>query len=105
MSRQVGMIVVGAGNAALGQEGFISEVIACNRTLQQDMPFNANIRDGRCIRGLPLNRSSLNTRPFEPYHATCGFAFVAGGPVGRTVHFNHPSGSGMISGSVSGPAA
>jgi tricarballylate dehydrogenase len=114
--------------------GFLEEVNAYNRAVRSDIPFNPNIKDGRCTSGLALNKSNwanaLDTPPFEAYAVTCGITFTFGGLkidergavintdgeaitglyaagelVGGLFYFNYPGGTGLMSGSVFGRLA
>ena len=99
-----------------------------------DIPFNPNVKDGRCTQGLAINKSNwantLDTPPYEGYAVTCGITFTFGGLrvntdcevlntdyqpirglyaagelVGGVFYFNYPGGSGLCSGSVFGKIA
>lgn len=51
--------------------------------MQTQIPFDPNVKDGRCTRGLAIDKSNwantLDTPPFEAYAVTCGIAFSFGG--------------------------
>lgn len=114
--------------------GFLAEVELYNAAIQQEIPFNPNIKDGRSTRGLTLNKSNwanrLDAPPFEAYAVTCGITFTFGGLridehgavintdgvpirglyaagelVGGLFYFNYPGGTGLMSGSVFGRIA
>jgi tricarballylate dehydrogenase len=114
--------------------GFLAEVESYNAAVQQDIPFNPNIKDGRCTLGLTLNKSNwanrLDMPPFEAYAVTCGITFTFGGLridehgavintdgmpmrglyaagelIGGLFYFNYPGGTGLMSGSVFGRIA
>ncbi|HLW71697.1 MAG TPA: FAD-dependent tricarballylate dehydrogenase TcuA [Candidatus Binataceae bacterium] len=114
--------------------GFLAEVGAYNSAVRTEVPFNPNIKDGRCTRGLTLEKSNwantLDTPPFEAYAVTCGITFTFGGLridedgavintdgvpirglyaagelVGGLFYFNYPGGTGLMSGSVFGRLA
>jgi tricarballylate dehydrogenase len=114
--------------------GFLEEVHAYNAAVQVSVPFNPNIKDGRCTRGLALNKSNwantIDSPPFEAYAVTCGITFTFGGLridenggvintdglpipglyaagelVGGLFYFNYPGGTGLMSGSVFGRLA
>jgi tricarballylate dehydrogenase len=116
------------------RQGFLEEVRAYNAAVQTDVPFNPNIKDGRCTSGLALNKSNwacrLDSPPFEAYAVTCGITFTFGGLkiddngnvintdgeqirglyaagelVGGLFYFNYPGGTGLMSGSVFGKIA
>lgn len=105
-----------------------------NAAVKTDVPFNPNVKDGRCTTGLPINKSNwantLLEPPFEAYEVTCGLTFTFGGlridtdarvidDDGRPIpglyacgemaagifYFNYPGGSGLTSGSVFGRIA
>ena len=105
-----------------------------NDAVQTKIPFNPNVKDGRCTKGLEVNKSNwantLDTAPFEAYAVTCGITFSFGGLkintsgqvissdgepisglyaagelVGGIFWFNYPGGSGLTNGSVFGRIA
>src|SRR6516165_5614366 len=115
-------------------QGFLEEVRDYNAAVQIGVPFNPNVKDGRCTRGLVLNKSNwantLDSPPFEAYAVTCGITFTFGGLrigengavintdglpitglyaagelVGGIFYFNYPGGTGLMSGSVFGRIA
>src|SRR5271170_1079208 len=114
--------------------GFLDEVRAYNAGVAVDQPFNPNVKDGRCTRGLPIEKSNwantIDAAPFEAYAVTCGITFTFGGLrvdqdagvintdglpiaglyaagelVGGIFYFNYPGGTGLMSGSVFGRIA
>jgi tricarballylate dehydrogenase len=115
--------------------GFLAEVRAYNAAVRTDVPFNANVKDGRGTAGLELPKSNwantIDEGPFEAYQVGCGITFTFGGLrvapgsaqvmdddlapipglyaagelVGGIFYFNYPGGTGLISGSVFGRAA
>ena len=92
--------------------------------MKKDVPFNPNIKDGRCTVGLDVNKSNwantIEQPPFEAYQVGCGVSFTFGGVridpdsgqvidsdmnpipglyaagelVGGIFYFNYPGGSG-----------
>jgi tricarballylate dehydrogenase len=105
-----------------------------NDAVQTQIPFDPNVKDGRCTTGLDVNKSNwantLDTPPFEAYAVTCGITFSFGGLkintsgqamssdgepirglyaagelVGGIFWFNYPGGSGLTNGSVFGRIA
>ncbi|HVN88601.1 MAG TPA: FAD-dependent tricarballylate dehydrogenase TcuA [Candidatus Binataceae bacterium] len=115
-------------------KGFLAEIARYNAAVQTSIPFNPNIKDGRCTRGLALEKSNwantIDTPPFEAYAVTCGITFTFGGLringdgavintdgvpihglyaagelVGDLFYFNYPGGTGLMSGSVFGRIA
>jgi len=114
--------------------GFLEELRAYNAAVQTQIAFNPNLKDGRCTRGLPLQKSNwantIDTPPFEGYAVTCGVTFTFGGLridesgsvintdglpirglyaagelVGGLFYFNYPGGTGLMSGAVFGRIA
>lgn len=115
-------------------EGFLEEVKRYNASVAQDIPFNPNIKDGRCTEGLEVKKSNwantIDEGPFEAYGVTCGITFTFGGLkintqsevqdilsqsipglfaagelVGGLFYFNYPGGAGLMAGSVFGKIA
>ncbi|HJU27744.1 MAG TPA: FAD-dependent tricarballylate dehydrogenase TcuA [Candidatus Binataceae bacterium] len=113
---------------------FQNEVGAFNAAVRAEIPFNPNIKDGRCTRGLAVEKSNwantIDTPPFEAYAVTCGITFTFGGLrindlgtvlntdgepikglyaagelVGGLFYFNYPGGTGLMSGAVFGRIA
>jgi tricarballylate dehydrogenase len=105
-----------------------------NAAVRTDIPFNPNVKDGRCTKGLEVNKSNwantLDAPPFEAYAVTCGITFSFGGLkintdaqvinsdgepikglyaagelVGGIFWFNYPGGSGLTNGAVFGKIA
>ena len=116
------------------QEVALSEIKKYNAAVRADIPFNPNVKDGRCTKGLDVDKSNwantLDTPPFEAYAVTCGITFSFGGLkinnhaqvmssdgppihglyaagelVGGIFWFNYPGGSGLTNGSVFGRIA
>jgi tricarballylate dehydrogenase len=112
----------------------LAEIRAYNTAVRTDIPFNPNVKDGRCTTGLAVNKSNwantLDTPPFEAYAVTCGITFSFGGLrintdaqvmstdgepipglyaagelVGGIFYFNYPGGTGLTNGSVFGRIA
>jgi len=115
-------------------EGFLKEIQEFNSAVDTSIPFNPNIKDGRCTRGLRINKSNwanpIDEPPFEAYGVTCGITFTFGGLrinsdaqvidtdmkpipglyaageiVGGIFYFNYPGGSGLTNGAVFGRIA
>jgi len=65
------------------QEVALAELKKYNAAVRTEIPFNANIKDGRRTEGLEVNKSNwantLDTPPFEAYAVTCGITFSFGG--------------------------
>ena len=110
------------------------EIQQYNAAVQQHIPFNPNIKDGRNTVGLPVNKGNwanrLDEPPYEAYAVTCGITFTFGGLkidtdgrvldvneapisglyaagelVGGLFYFNYPGGSGLTAGAVFGRIA
>jgi tricarballylate dehydrogenase len=116
-------------------EKFLAEVKQYNAAVQSGVPFNPNIKDGRCTSGLAINKSNwantIDEAPFEAFQIGCGLTFTFGGLrinpetgqvfdtdlapipglyaagelVGGIFYFNYPGGTGLMSGSVFGRIA
>jgi tricarballylate dehydrogenase len=113
---------------------FVKTVEEYNAAVDQSVPFDPNVKDGRAARGLPVPKSNwantLDTPPFHAFAVTCGITYTFGGlritpdarvldtgldPVpglyaageltGGLFHFNYPGGSGLTNGSVFGRIA
>jgi len=116
------------------QAAALEEIRQYNAAVQTDIPFNPNVKDGRCTKNLKINKSNwantLDTPPFEAYAVTCGITFSFGGLkidteaqvlssdgapipglyaagelVGGIFWFNYPGGTGLTSGAVFGKIA
>ena len=114
--------------------GFLHTVKEWNAAVRTDIPFNPNIKDGRCTQGLVIDKSNwantIDAPPFEGYAVTCGVTFTFGGLrintdgavvntdyrpihglyaagelVGGLFYFNYPGGTGLMSGAVFGRIA
>jgi tricarballylate dehydrogenase len=112
----------------------LKELQAYNAAVRTDIPFNPNVKDGRCTEGLAIPKSNwantLDTPPFEAYAVTCGITFSFGGLrintdaqvistdgvpirglyaagelVGGIFYFNYPGGTGLTNGAVFGRIA
>jgi len=112
----------------------LQELKEYNAAVQTGIPFNPNVKDGRCTKNLRINKSNwantLDTPPFEAYAVTCGITFSFGGLkintdaqvlssdglpvpglfaagelVGGIFWFNYPGGSGLTNGAVFGKIA
>jgi tricarballylate dehydrogenase len=113
---------------------FVDTIKAWNQAVRTDVPFDPNVKDGRCTQGLAVNKSNwanlIDTPPFEGYAVTCGVTFTFGGLrinteaqvlntdyrpisglhaagelVGGLFYFNYPGGTGLMSGAVFGKIA
>jgi len=112
----------------------LAEIKTYNAAVKTDIPFNPNVKDGRCTEGLAVPKSNwanvLDTPPYEAYAVTCGITFTFGGLridtearvmntdgepipglyaagelVGGIFYFNYPGGTGLTNGSVFGKIA
>jgi tricarballylate dehydrogenase len=112
----------------------LDTITAYNAAVKRDVPFNPNIKDGRCTVGLAVPKSNwaiaIEEPPFEAYAVTCGLTFTFGGVkidtsarvidtdgapipglhaagemVGGIFYFNYPGGTGLTNGSVFGRIA
>lgn len=113
---------------------FVKSVEEYNAAVDQSVPFDPNVKDGRGTRGLAVRKSNwantLDTPPFHAFAVTCGITYTFGGlritpqaevmdtglePIpglyaageltGGLFHFNYPGGSGLTNGSVFGRIA
>jgi tricarballylate dehydrogenase len=113
---------------------FLQTVAQWNAAVRTEVPFNPNVKDGRCTQGLAVNKSNwantIDAPPFEGYAVTCGITFTFGGLridsaaavlntdqqpirglyaagelVGGLFYFNYPGGTGLMSGAVFGRIA
>ena len=113
---------------------FLRTVREFNAAVRTDVPFNANVKDGRDAPGLAVPKSNwantIDTPPFEAYAVTCGVTFTFGGLrispeaeviandgqpiaglfacgtlVGGLFYFNYPGGAGLMAGAVFGKIA
>jgi tricarballylate dehydrogenase len=113
---------------------FVKTVAEYNAAVDQSVPFNPNVKDGRGTHGLAVPKSNwantLETPPYRAFAVTCGITFTFGGLrinpdaqvldadqnpipglyaagelVGGLFYFNYPGGSGLTNGSVFGRIA
>lgn len=113
---------------------FLQTVREFNAAVKRDVPFNPNIKDGKCTTALAINKSNwanpVEKPPFSAYAVTCGITFTFGGLkidtasrvldiadvplsglyaagelVGGLFYFNYPGSSGLMAGSVFGRIA
>jgi tricarballylate dehydrogenase len=112
----------------------LATIKAYNAAVATEMPFNPNVKDGRCTKGLTIPKSNwantLDEPPFEAFAVTCGITFTFGGVkvnteaqvidtegepirglyaagemVGGIFYFNYPGGTGLMAGAVFGKIA
>jgi tricarballylate dehydrogenase len=113
---------------------FLKTVTEFNAAIKREVPFNPNVKDGRCTVGLQIDKSNwanaIEKPPFSAYAVTCGITFTFGGLkidttahvldiadrpigglfaagelVGGLFYFNYPGSSGLMAGSVFGRIA
>jgi tricarballylate dehydrogenase len=118
----------------INADAFVKTVEEWNKAVRTDIPFNPNVKDGRCTEGLAIDKSNwantLDAPPYEAYAVTCGVTFTFGGLrittdgevlntdykpirglyaagelVGGLFFFNYPGGTGLMAGSVFGRIA
>ena len=111
-----------------------AEIESYNAAVRQDIPFDPNVKDGRCTEGLTVDKSNwantIDEPPFEAYAVTCGITFTFGGLridtegrvldtdlspipglyaagelVGGLFFHNYPGGTGLMNGAVFGRIA
>jgi tricarballylate dehydrogenase len=112
----------------------LATIRAYNAAVRTNVPFDPNVKDGRCTDGLVVPKSNwantLEEPPFEAYAVSCGITFTFGGLrintdaqvvdtdgapipglyaagelVGGLFYFNYPGGTGLMSGAVFGRIA
>jgi len=115
-------------------ERFLATVKEYNAAVDQAVPFNPNVKDGRAAKGLAVPKSNwantIERPPFLAFAVTCGITFTFGGLrittggqvvdtegqpipglyaagelVGDLFYFNYPGGTGLMSGAVFGKIA
>ena len=115
-------------------EGFLKTIRTYNAAVDQNTPFNPNVKDGRSAKGIPVPKSNwantIGDGPIEAYAITCGITFTFGGLrvntdanvldtdlrpipglyaagelVGGLFYFNYPGGTGLMAGAVFGKIA
>lgn len=113
---------------------FLETVREYNAAIKREVPFDPNIKDGRCTQGLAIDKSNwanpIEKPPFVAYAVCCGITFTFGGLkidttarvldisdtplpglyaagelVGGLFYFNYPGSSGLMAGSVLGRIA
>lgn len=123
-----------SGMEGIDRDVFLQTVKEYNAAVRVDIPFDPNVKDGRCAEELEPPRSNwanqLVKPPFDAYEVTCGITFTFGGlridtdarvidDEGKPVpnlfacgemaagifYFNYPGGSGLTAGSVFGRIA
>ncbi len=118
----------------LDQTACLQEIMAFNKAINRDIPYDPGKKDGRGTSGLAVPKSNWATAiekpPFEAYAVTCGITFTFGGVkidrncqvidsdrntitglyaagemVGGLFYFNYPGGSGLMAAAVFGKQA
>lgn len=118
----------------IDKKQFLDTLTEFNASVNEDAPFDPNIKDGRSAHSGDVVRSNwankIDTGPFEAYAVTCGVTFTFGGVrittdgnvvdtdnrvipglyaagemVGGIFYFNYPGASGLTSGAVFGRLA
>lgn len=118
----------------LNKPKFLQEIEVYNRSIDENIPFNPNEKDGRSAIGLDVPKSNwanrIDTAPFEAYAVTCGITFTFGGlkineqaevqnimyekiaglyaageAAGGLFYDNYPGGAGLMAGAVFGKIA
>lgn len=118
----------------VNREQALASIKRYNEAVKTDIPFNPNVKDGRCTVGLQIPKSNwantIEEPPFEAYAVTCGVTFTFGGLkidpsarvldcdaraipglhaagelVGGLFYFNYPGGTGLMAGAVFGKIA
>jgi tricarballylate dehydrogenase len=113
---------------------FLETIQQYNASIKRDVPFDPNVKDGRCTVGLAVNKTNwantIEVAPFEAYSVGCGITFTFGGLkidtgthvldiedaaipglyaagelVGGLYYFNYPGSTGLMAGSVFGRIA
>ena len=112
----------------------LATIKAFNAAVRTDIPFDPNVKDGRCTEGLDVPKSNwantIDEPPFEAYATTSGITFTFGGLrinvdaevldvdmqvipglfacgelVGGLFYNNYPGGAGLMAGAVFGRIA
>ena len=59
---------------------FLDEIKTYNAAVKKSVPFNPNVKDGRCTEGLAINKSNwattIDTAPFEAFTITAGITLA-----------------------------
>ncbi len=125
---------LGARMDGVNATRFVQTVHSYNVAVDEAIPFDPTVKDGRCTKGLIVDKSNwanrLDSPPFEAYGVTCGITFTFGGlevdaktnvlddrgeqieglyaageVVGGLYYHNYPGGSGLMAGAVFGHTA
>lgn len=123
-----------AEEIGIDPRALVETVEEYNRSIRKGVAFDPAIRDGLCTTGLKPDKSNwaqpIDTPPYEAYAVVCGITFSYGGlrvnektqvldtreqPIvglyaigemsGGVFHFNYPSGTGLVKGTITGRMA
>ena len=123
-----------AARLDIDPEGLARTVQEFNAAVQQDVPYNPTVKDGRSTVGIEPPKTNwaqtIDTPPYLGYAVTCGITFTFGGVkidtrgqvvtngqepipglyaagemVGGLFYYNYPGGSGLSAGMVFGRLA
>jgi len=118
----------------IDREAFLRTVAQFNAAVDEGVPFNPAVKDGRATHGLPIDKSNwalaLREPPFVAFQVTCGITltygglaideqarvqneegeaiaglYAAGELVGGLYYDRYPGGAGLTSGAVFGRIA
>mgnify|MGYP002528466423 FL=1 len=118
----------------INPEGLVKTINEFNAAVQQDVPYNPTVKDGRGTVGITPPKTNwaqtIDSPPYVGYAVTCGISFTFGGVkintrgqvvtngqdaipglyaagemVGGRVYYNYPGGSGLSAGMVFGRLA
>ena len=120
--------------AGVNSQKALETITEYNNSIDEKVKFDPTIKDGRCTKGLKVNKTNwankIDKAPYYAYGVTCGITFTFGGlrinnkgqvlnkvmkhirglyaageMVGGIFYFNYPGGSGLTSGAVFGKLA
>jgi tricarballylate dehydrogenase len=120
--------------AGVNSQKALETITEYNNSIDEKVKFDPTIKDGRCTKGLKINKTNwankIDKAPYYAYGVTCGITFTFGGlrinnkgqvlnkvmkpikglyaageMVGGIFYFNYPGGSGLTSGAVFGKLA
>lgn len=122
-----------AQKAGISPEGLKETIQSFNESITGNVPFDPNVKDGRCADTQPPKSNwarSISTGPFHAFPVTCGITFTFGGlktdtwgrvltedagqleglyacgeALGGLFSGNYPGGSGLAAGAVFGRRA
>ena len=123
-----------AEEIGIDPKALVATVEDYNKSIKKGAAFDPAKRDGLCTNGLDPDKSNwaqpIDTPPYEAYACVCGITFSYGGvrvnektevldtrgmPIvglyaigemsGGVFHFNYPSGTGLVKGTITGRMA